>query len=74
VNTQQEGGPTLISITVHVDKCISSGNCVDVAPEAFDMDDDGLVIALVDSVPDDQKATIVQAAQACPVQAILLGE
>jgi ferredoxin len=55
-------------------RCISSGNCLDVASDAFDMDDDGLVVALVDEVDDQVRAQVELAVRVCPVQAILLEE
>jgi ferredoxin len=63
----------MTEIKVLTDRCISSGNCIDVAPELFDMDDAGIVIALADEVGDDGRADAQQAADVCPVQAILLG-
>ena len=62
----------MTEIKVLTDRCISSGNCIDVAPELFDMDDAGIVVALADEVGDDGHADAQQAADVCPVQAILL--
>ncbi len=59
-------------VRVVTQRCISSGNCVDVASDAFDMDDDGQVVALVDEVDDQLRDRVELAAQVCPVQAILL--
>ncbi|OLT12753.1 hypothetical protein BJF78_23710 [Pseudonocardia sp. CNS-139] len=59
-------------IKLLTERCISSGNCVDVAPHAFDMDDAGLVVALVDEVEHGARRQVEAAAQVCPVQAILL--
>ena len=64
----------MTKVAVLTDRCIGSGNCVIVASEAFDMDDDGHVVALVHEVEDDARDLVKQAAQVCPVQAILLGE
>jgi ferredoxin len=52
--------------------CISSGNCVDVAGEVFDMNDEGTVVALVEDVEGELKEQVERAANLCPVQAILL--
>jgi ferredoxin len=60
-------------VKVLTDRCISSGNCVDVAPELFDMDDAGIVVALADQVDEAGLSNAQQAAEMCPVQAILLG-
>lgn len=59
-------------VRVVTQRCISSGNCIDVASDAFDMDDDGQVVALVDEVDDQLRDRVELAAQVCPVQAILL--
>ena len=64
----------MAKVTVATDRCISSGNCVDVASDAFDMDDDGLVVALVDEVDDQVRDQVELAVRVCPVQAILLQE
>jgi ferredoxin len=61
-------------VRVMTERCISSGNCVDIASEAFDMDDDGHVVALVDEVGGPLRDRVEQAAQVCPVRAILLEE
>ena len=64
----------MAKVRVVTDRCISSGNCVDVASDAFDMDDDGLVVALVDEVDDQVRDQVELAVRVCPVKAILLQE
>jgi ferredoxin len=64
----------MTKVRVVTERCISSGNCVDVAGDAFDMDDDGQVVALIHEVDDRMRDRVEQAAQVCPVQAILLEE
>ena len=64
----------MTKVRVLTDRCISSGNCIDVASDAFDMDDDGHVVVLVHEVGDAVRDRVEQAAQVCPVQAILLQE
>ena len=70
----RKGGRSVAKVRVVTDRCISSGNCVDVASDAFDMDDDGLVVALVDEVDDQVRDQVELAVRVCPVQAILLQE
>jgi len=57
---------------VEVDKelCISVASCVAVAPGTFELGDDG--IATVKKQDADTKETIMQAAQSCPVNAIIV--
>ena len=63
----------MTSIKLFTERCISTGSCQDVAPDVFDMDDDGVVSARVDEVDGAQRAQAEQAANLCPVQAILVG-
>jgi len=57
---------------VEVDRelCISVATCVAVAPGTFELDDEG--IAVVKNAKGDDEATILQAAQSCPVNAIIV--
>lgn len=49
------------------DLCIGCGLCPSIAPEIFEMDDEGKAIALVEETED---AAAQEAADACPVGAI----
>ncbi|MGV0714012.1 ferredoxin [Mycolicibacterium sp. XJ662] len=57
---------------VHADRdvCIQAGNCVMVADAVFDQDDDGIVVVLVDEVPEDQVHNVQEAVKLCPSQAL----
>jgi ferredoxin len=63
-------------VKVHADRdvCIQAGNCVMVANAVFDQDDDGIVVVLVDDVPDDEVDHAREAVKLCPSQALRLGE
>lgn len=50
------------------EKCISAGTCVALAPDVFDLDEEGKV-RLKDLKGTDEQ-TIIDAARSCPVQAI----
>jgi ferredoxin len=63
----------MTTLTVLAERCISTGNCMDVAPDVFDMDDDGVTSARLDDVDEPHREQVEQAAVQCPVQAILLG-
>ncbi len=59
-------------VRVHVDHdlCVGFAECVAVAPEVFALNDDGLAVVVdPDAVDLD---TLREAAEACPVSAILL--
>ncbi len=57
-------------IEVDRELCISVASCVAVAPNTFELDDEG--IAVVKNINGDDEQTILQAAQSCPVNAIRL--
>ena len=48
--------------------CISAASCVAIAPNTFELDQEG--IATVKKQDGDPRDTILQAAQSCPVNAI----
>jgi ferredoxin len=50
--------------------CQGYGNCVTGAPDAFDIDDDGVVVVLTDTITEDQRARIEEAVRSCPVSAL----
>ena len=57
---------------IRLESCIHSGNCVEIAPSLFTMDDDGVVSALKDSAKGaDEQEALLDAADACPVRAIV---
>jgi ferredoxin len=65
------------SMRVHVDRdsCVSSGQCVQAAPDVFDQDEDaGMVILKTDTPPPELAADVRRAAGLCPALAIRLTE
>ncbi|WP_067693078.1 ferredoxin [Nocardia jejuensis] len=59
-------------VVVDRGRCIGAGQCVYVAPEIFDQDDDGLVILLKeDVVKDSDTEDVRQAEILCPARAII---
>ena len=60
-----------MKLTVDRRACTGAGNCVRLAPDWFDQDDDeGLVVLLGDSPPDDSKPLMRDVVDACPTGAI----
>lgn len=55
---------------VDKDICIGCGACTGICPEVFDMDDDGLAVAIVDEVSSDLTDSALEAQDGCPVSAI----
>ena len=64
---------TKIKITVDKTKCIGSASCVVIAPQFFDLGEDGKSMALID-IATDNLELLKKAAGACPVNAIILEE
>ncbi|MBP9747865.1 ferredoxin [Patescibacteria group bacterium] len=60
----------LSKITVDRDLCIGAAPCVTVAPGVFQLDDENKAYVVDENGADAE--TILLAAQACPVQAIIL--
>jgi ferredoxin len=60
-------------LTVRIDRelCIGSGNCVKVAPDLFDLDDESVCTFLpgAESVP---RGKVIDACEVCPVQALVV--
>ncbi len=56
----------------HVDKqkCLGCGICIDVCPDVFETDDEGLAQVKVAVVPAEAESSCREAAEQCPEQAI----
>jgi ferredoxin len=61
-----------VKITADRDVCIQAGNCVMVADSLFDQDDDGIVVVLVNDVPDGEEDKARDAVKLCPSQALTI--
>jgi ferredoxin len=52
--------------------CQGYANCIDAAPDAYDIDDDGVVVLLKDSISAEERPRIEEAARSCPVSALTI--
>nr|CUI25717.1 Ferredoxin [Streptomyces sp. MG11] len=59
-----------MKITFDEEKCCGAGQCVLVAPEVFDQDDDGIVVLLNPSPTEDLREAVEEAAAVCPADVI----
>ena len=59
-----------MKVSADRDVCISAGNCVMAAGAVFDQDDDGIVVVLVDEVPEGEEDSAREAVRLCPSQAL----
>ena len=55
---------------VDKDVCIGCGACTGICPDVFEMDDDGLAVAIQDELSSDMEDSAVDAQDSCPVSAI----
>ena len=70
-NSKKCSGRKVARIEVDRVLCIGAAPCIAVAPEAFDLDDEGKAI-VKKSWKKHSDDELIIAAQSCPVQAILL--
>ena len=59
-------------IVLDESKCSSLGMCESVAPEFFEVGDDGALSVLRDEAGEDQRALLEEAVAACPTAALRL--
>ena len=59
-----------LKITINADECIGDSVCTDEAPNTFEVNDDGIAVVLENST--DDRDTILNAANNCPTEAILV--
>lgn len=54
------------------DICTACGQCIDICPDVLGMAEDDIAQITVDEVPPELEETVQQAADECPVQAIII--
>jgi ferredoxin len=60
-----------MNVRIDSNACVGCSACADICPEMF-ITDDELAWATANTVPDDLLATCREAAEACPVEAIIM--
>jgi ferredoxin len=59
-------------VVVDVDKCTGLGLCESIAPDFFEVQDDGSLELLRSDVEISQRATLDEAVRSCPTEALKL--
>jgi len=62
----------MLRVSADRELCIQAGNCVMVAGEVFDQDDDGIVEILREDVTGDEAEHAREAVRLCPASALSL--
>jgi len=57
-------------LVVDRDRCVGSGSCEVLAPDAFEVDDDGVLTVLVPEPDDGDMPAVRDAVAACPTRAL----
>jgi ferredoxin len=59
-------------IEVDRDRCVGSGTCEALAPDIFEVGDDGVLVVLRPEPGEDELSDVRDAVQACPTRALTL--
>ncbi len=62
-----------MKIRVDEDICVGDETCVSICPEVFEMHDD-VAVTIVEEVPPEFEEACREAAESCPVEAIIIEE
>ena len=62
-----------MKVRVDEELCVGDGTCVDVCPEIFEMSGD-LAVTKMEEVPEALQDSCKEAADSCPVEAIIIEE
>ena len=62
-----------MKVRVDEDACVGDGTCVEVCPEVFEMRGD-LAVVKTDQVAGEHEEKCREAAESCPVEAIIIEE
>lgn len=60
------------TVKADYEACQGYANCVAAAPDAFDIDDDGVVVVLKAGVPEQERPQLEEAVRSCPMNALTL--
>ncbi|KCZ94244.1 ferredoxin [Hyphomonas johnsonii] len=63
-----------IKVTVNVEGCVGHARCEAVAPEVYQLNDDGFNVTPCKYVSDNLKEQAIRGARACPEQVITVEE
>ena len=59
-------------VCVDYDKCTGLGLCESIAPEFFEVDEDGSLVLLQHEAAEDKRSELEEAIRSCPTEALRL--
>ena len=62
-----------MKVRVDGEACVGDETCVEICPEIFEMQGD-VAVAKMEEVPEELEGSCKEAAESCPVEAILIEE
>jgi ferredoxin len=62
-----------MKVRVDPEMCVGDETCVEICPEIFEMQED-VAVAKMEEVPEELEGKCKEAAESCPVEAILIEE
>jgi ferredoxin len=71
---RRDSGRILMKVVVDFDECASNAVCMGIAPEVFEVRDDGLLYVLNEHPGEELREQVRQAANGCPTGAISIVE
>ncbi len=66
------GSVLTMRVVVDFDKCKSNAVCMGVAPDVFEVRDDGYLYILQEEPPEELRSKMMEAVQSCPTGAITI--
>lgn len=63
-----------MKITIDYDMCASTGGCMQICPEVFEVRNDGFLYLLQEEPPEELRDKVQEAADLCPTAAIEVHE
>jgi len=62
----------LAGLTIQIDRdlCVGFGDCLDVTPDVFEFDEEGIAV-FKEGNPDVDKETLLKSCSSCPVDALV---
>ena len=57
-------------VVVDFNRCQGNANCMDMAPDVFEVQLDGTLVILQEEPPEDQRFAVSEAVRMCPTRAV----